>query len=223
MTNIRIAITSPNTFKYDGWRVLHGAEGGYNNPTGMPAVRPAYDAEIPVQMTEAVQLMSYALNGGRITKAKWRALYGSTVAFTNNQSWPEKVCRDYVNRLDLNAVNEYGNPSLPKLLKGIICGGMFVRGEKITDDKGTWLLVTPGIGAIDARKPIPDLDTILKNNWYFQGTTSGDKVYNLLPSDGQAKLIPYLLMEPTRYPFEWFERWKSNELPDPMRIYNGTN
>lgn len=229
--------------KYNGWYCLHASEGGYVNPVGLPAIRPSLDAYPPVNMTKEIQWMSYNLNEGRITKAKWRALYGSTVALTNGQSWYQKVCRDYVNGLDLNALDEFGNPSLPKLMKGLIFGGMFIRGESqysltqaiknivtMTRVKSfsafrksfisaltlpNVLLVTPGIGAIDAHQPIPSIATIKEKNWYMQCVTSGDRIWNILGSTIPL-LAPYILNVPSRYPLEWFKPWNRNYLPNPL-------
>lgn len=202
---------------YSGWRVLHAAEGGYPNPNGFPAVHPGDNANIPVQMTKEIQLMSYELNEGRITKLKWRALYGSTVAFTNGQSWYQRVCKDYVNNRDLLAMED-DKPSLPKLMKGIIMSGMFVRGDVIRDEGKDWLEVTPGIGAIDATKLLPTLQEIKDMGWYMRAITSADNPNNILGSTVPL-LVPYLLNAPTRYPLEWFEPWNEDFLPDPIKFY----
>ena len=208
--------TMPAPRRFTGLRVLHAGEGGpYVNPVGMPAVRPADKLSDyyprPVEMTKEIQLMSYALNDGRITKAKWRALYGSRTMLTNNQSWPEQVCRDYVNGLDLFVVG------LPKLMDGIICAGMFLpNAQKV----GNWVYCVPGRDAIDAGKPLPDIETIKANFWYFRCVTSGPHVYNILPEDGQIKLAPYVLSKTVRYPASWFARYEGDEPPDPMKFYS---
>lgn len=210
MTNLRVAISRSVEAqpRYTGWRVLHKQEGGYQeNPAGKPAVRPCADAE-PVEMTRDIQLMSYALHEGRITKDKWRALYGSGTMLTNNQSWPEQVCRDYVNSLDLTA------PALPKLMKAIICAGMFIRGRV----EGDWLVCEPGISAVDATKPIPDAATVKRNNWYFECVTSGDRIFNILGSPVPL-LAPYVLAKPVKYPLEWFSVWNETYLPDAKTVY----
>jgi hypothetical protein len=208
------ADVTPNRFT--GLRVLHAGEGGpYVNPVGMPAVRPADKlseyAPVAVPMTKEIQLMSYALNEGRITKDKWRALYGSRTMLTNNQSWPEQTCRDYVNGLDLFAVG------LPKLMDGLICAGMFLPNARKV---GEWVYCDPGVAAIDATKPLPTVEQIKANFWYFRCVTSGPHVYNILPEDGQIKLAPYVLSKTVRYPASWMVEWNETYPPDPAKFYN---
>lgn len=110
---------------YDGWRCLHQAEGGYPNPDHAPVVRPSLN--IPsVLFNEPMQKVSYKINEFNLlyTKQKWRATYNGYIAFTNGEGFDDSRAGprvDYVNRLDL------GMP-LPKLMKGILCGGGFYTG-----------------------------------------------------------------------------------------------
>jgi hypothetical protein len=117
-------------YKYNGWRCLHTAEGGYPNPDHMPIVRPSLNIA-SVNMTQPVQLVSFRV-GNRInplyTGMKWRSAHGGGIAFTNNQGFDDPGAGprvDYVNLEDL------GSP-LPKLMKGIICGGDFYTGTVST-------------------------------------------------------------------------------------------
>ena len=190
--------------RYVGWYCLHAIEGGFYNPVGMPAVRRDTNAP-PVEMNKYVQLMSYDLNEGRITKQKWRVLYGSNTMLTNEQSWEQVVCRDYVNGLNLDSLN------LPKLMYGILCGGMFVHARR----EGNYLVCEPGISAVDANKPIPDFRIVLENNWYFRCVTSGENIWNILGSTVPI-LAPYVLKVPVRFPIAWFKPWDRDYLPNPL-------
>ena len=205
--------TAPAPPAFIGWRCLHQKEGGLSNPDRMPVVRPSVNAP-PIKFTEAMQLLSYELNAFNplFTREKWCVVYGTGTAFTNQNGFLDDndIRADFVNRKNL------GEP-LPKLMKAIICGGMFIRGE-VT---GNQLRCIPGIHAIDASKAMPGIEEIKARNWYFTATTRrGARVNNFPQGMGQPVLIPYFLIEPVVYPLQWFERWESNELPDPLKVYH---
>lgn len=209
---IRISLSTKAVKTHTGWRCLHMAEGGYPHSVGDPAVRPAVNAP-PVDFTQALQLLSFNLNkhNPNFDGKNWRAVYWTDRAFTNEQGFdkPGDPRADYINRLDLTR-------PLPKLMKAIICGGYLVKGERV----GNQLIVTPGIGAIDANKPIPSVEYVLENNLYFTACTANSRgAYNFPQGEGLPVYIPYVLKEPTPYPIEWFEWWDSPEKPDPLRFY----
>lgn len=221
MDTIRISLgfSSP-AIRYTGFRCLHKGEGGYPNPEGMPIVRPSiYAPAIP--FTAEMQIRSFQLNrhNPNFTGDKWRGVYARGTAFTNENGFHDSDPRaDYVNNRDIT-----NPPKLPKLMKAIICGGMFIRGTVI----GNELICRPGIDAIDANKPIPTVEEILEKNWYFTATTGGENRVNNFPQGGGLPvLIPYFLIEPTPYPmidnngYTWFERWDREYLPNPLTIYN---
>lgn len=210
----------PNTViqkRYVGWRCLHQQEGGYPNPDGMPVVRPSENAS-PVLFTESMQRTSYQLNAFNpfFTGNKWRSVYDYKAAFTNQNGFGDSgdPRADYINRLDLTK-------PLPKLMKAIICGGMFIRGEVV----GSNLVCYPGVHAIDANKPMPSVGEIMVKNWYYVATTANQRgdgtwaVNNFPQGGGQNVLIPYALREPVTYPLSWFRRWEEDFLPDPLRYY----
>lgn len=219
----RSQIIQPPPIRYIGWRCLHEAEGGDASPDQMPVVRPSVNAE-PVDFNEGLQWLSYNLNkfNSNFTTWRWRAVYGNTVAFTNTAGFndPSDPRRDYINRLDLNARNN------PKLMKAIICGGSFFRGDAtnmvVKDGKivsGT-LWCIPGIHAIDANKPAPSVDEVIEKVWYFTATTrKGDRINNFPQGQGMPVYIPFILREPTPYPLVWFAKWEANFLPDPLKYY----
>lgn len=200
--------------KFIGWRCLHAAEGGYqSDPRGMPEIRPGLPSPDPVLFSKELQLLSWNLNRGNklYTKKNWRATYGNTVAFTNTQGFNKAgdPRADFVNMLNVKS-------PLPKLMKGIICGGMFVRGKDI----GSFLKMTPGLHAIDAAWLTPTLSEVLENNWYYEATTQYfGKMSHFPQGHGSAVYIPYVLREETTYPIEWFVPWEEDYLPDPLKIY----
>ena len=207
----RWTVTPPTSF-YDGFRCLHVPEGGYATPEGMPEVRPSVNAR-PVEFTKEMQLLAMDLNDFNplYTGAKYRSTYHNGIAFCNGNGYekPGDPRADHVNLRDLQE-------PLPKLMKGIICGGMFIRGQV----EGNLLVVYPGIHAIDAAKPIPPFLDVIERNWYFHATTwSGVRVNNFPQGAGQPVIVPYILREPTPYPLAWFARWQSSELPDHLKIY----
>lgn len=199
-------------YKYQGFRCLHMYEGGYPNPLGEPEVRPSVNAR-PVNFGRYEQWLSFNLANGRnpeITKARWRSIYDVGRAFTNEQGFSDDHSkRDWVNGIDLNASED------PKLMKAIICGGMFIRGEV----SGDYLVCRPGISGIDVNKTLPSLTEVLDKGWYFHAVRAGKIVYNFPQGQGGPVLIPYFLREVVTYPIAWFEPWNSNSLPDPQKFY----
>jgi hypothetical protein len=167
---------------YSGWRCLHQAEGGYPNPDHMPVVRPSLNiASVP--FNQPMQWASFKINRHNplFIGTKWRSTYNGGIAFTNNNGFddPDAGPRaDYVNGRDLLA-------QLPKLMKGIICGGGFYTGTPVLNltysiktlfssvAQRSFMIVkrnmqslltanvltmTPGIDAIDATKPYSNTD-----------------------------------------------------------------
>lgn len=200
--------------RYIGWRCLHEAEGGYNSDDrGMPEIRPALPNPLPVIFTRDLQWLSWNFNtyNPDFTKGNWRTVFGFTTAFTNGNGFnnPNDPRRDYVNGLNLDA-------PYPKLMKALICGGMFIRGEV----RGDNLHCIPGVHAIDANKPIPTIDVVREKNWYFVATTQYyGKVSNFPQGHGRHVYIPYALREEVTYPIAWFTEWAEDYLPDPLKIY----
>lgn len=210
----------PNTViqkRYVGFRCLHQQEGGYPNPDGMPVVRPSFDAPA-IPFTEPMQLLAFKMNAFNplFTGGKFRSTYNYWRAFNNGNGFqnPADPRADYVNRLSLDK-------PLPKMMKAIICGGMFIRGEVV----GNELVCRPGVHGIDVSKPMPTIAEVMEKNWYFVATTANQRgdgtwvVNNFPQGGGQNVLIPYFLKEPVKYPLSWFERWDESFLPDPLSYY----
>lgn len=186
--------------RYVGYRCLHAREGGFDgNPRGMPNVRRAEDAP-PVPFTPALQRLSWDLMVSKnptISRGQWEAVFDSDRAFTNRHGV------------------ETGDP---KLMDGIICAGMFTTAQR----EGDYLVMYPGIHAIDATKPLPSVQQILDNGWYFVANTGQGfaGAFHFPQGNGGPVYILYALVKPVRYPLEWWARWDSDHLPDPLR-YGG--
>lgn len=212
--NVLFPEDEPTVKKFIGWRCLHEAEGGYDSDSaGMPEVRPALPNPLPVEFTMRWQLLSWDMNKWNplFTKNNWRAVYGDTTAFTNGNGFGNKTDprADYINGLNIDKEN-------PKLMKAIICGGMFIRGEV----QGSNLVCKPGIHGISSSGPLPTVEEVMRKNWYFVATTQKDgKVSHFPQGHGKPVYIPYILRQVVTYPLKWFERWESDELPDPLKLY----
>lgn len=218
----RVRISFPGTTapkKYVGWRCLHVAEGGYLSDNGMPEIRPGWRnvdrrAEaLAVKMTSGIQWLSYNINfhNTYYTKSRWRAVHTFQRAFTNQNGFgdPTDPRVDYVNGRD------YGEEE-PKLMKALICGGMFIRG----DVDGAWLVCRPGFHAVDAGTVLPSVEEVMEKNWYFVATNQlNGNVSNFPQGGGKHVRMPYILREATSYPLRWFTRWEEDYLPDPLKIY----
>lgn len=193
--------------RFTGYRCLHYKEGGLPNPVGMPNVRPAENAP-PVPFTPELQDLSWrfmTFKNPTVSRDEWGGVFRSDTAFCND------------NGVETNHA---------KLMKATICSGMFIRGRV----ENGYLVCTPGIDAIDANKPLPSVQQILDNNWYFVATTGMGKegVFNFPQGDGGPIFVIYVLTEPVYYPIQKvdetgrytnFARWDADFLPDPLRYY----
>lgn len=198
--------------RYDGYRVLHLAEGGYDHKSGYPAVHPSVNAP-SIPFTESMQHLSYDLMkrvSPNITPVQWTRVFGDGTAMCNGQGFGNEVPRkNYIMMEDLDTESE-----LPKLMKAIIFSGTFIRGEKI----GSVLRCVPGIHGVDVSKPLPTIDAILHNNWYTYAV-SADLVSAAHFIAYTPTPIVYFLKDAVTYPIEWFTEWNDVYLPDPLKFY----
>lgn len=207
-----------NTQRFIGWRCMHNPD---FNPPNMPSVRPSHDEKgdktaPPIQFTEAMQWLSWQLMShlnSTISKKQWGAVYDGDRAYTNFNGWdsknkPNDQRRDYVQ-------DRYRDFDDPKLMDAIIMAGSFYRGM----EKGDLLWMYPGIHAIDANKPMPNIQTILDEVWYFASVNNTKNPSHFAQGNGYIVAVPYFLREPVSYPVSWFARWDSDELPDPLYVY----
>jgi hypothetical protein len=210
-----------STKKYIGWRVLHYAEGGYDNtPLDMPEVIPPID-QIGLPMTREIQQMSFDLMkhfNPAITKQLWTRVHDGDRAFTNHNGFGAKAMGKWGLSSRANFIlGEDIKNELPKYDKmGRVCGGMFIRG--IVQDG--FLACQPGIHGIDAKKPLPDIQTIIDNNWYFFAITRYEKSVGHFPQGkGGSVAIPFIFDREVKFPIKLFEKWESDELPDQLKLY----
>ena len=206
----------PPPATYDGWRCLHTIEGGRWVPEGMPEVRPPDNAGV-VNMTEAVQRMSYELMrrvNPTITPKNWTRVHDYDRAFNNGSGFRDAndLRANYITGEDLAS-------PLPQYDKaGRICGGTFIKG----DVSGSKLVLRAGVHGINADAPMPDVDTIIKNNWFTHAVSvnSDYTVISHFPQgNGGAVLVPLIFKGTITFPLAWFEHWRADEPPDPLKLY----
>lgn len=204
--------------KYVGWRVLHKAEGGYGKtPPGMPEVIPPED-QIGLSMTKEIQEMSFNLMthfNPAINKKSWTQVHHGHIAFTNYQGFGTEPKSggpraNFITGEDLDK-------ELPKYDKmGRVCGGMFIRGI----ERGDKLVCQPGVHGIDATKPLPSIQTIVENNWYFYAICFFPRNLDHFPQGkGAPVAIPFIFDREIVFPLSLLEKWEDDKLPDPLKIY----
>ncbi len=209
---------SSSAKKYSGWRVLHKAEGGYGKtPQGMPEVVPP-ENPVGIDMTKEIQRMSFELMkhfNPAITPELWSKVHEHDIAFTNYQGFkkPGDPRANFITGQDLNK-------ELPKYDKaGRICGGMFVTGI----ERGGKLVCQPGVHGIAANKPLPDIQTIVENNWYFYAISFHPRRVEHFPQGkGGPVAIPFIFDREIVFPISLFEKWEADTLPDPLKMYRPT-
>jgi hypothetical protein len=206
--------------KYSGWRVLHKAEGGYQKtPLGMPEVIPPNNP-VAVAMTEAIQRMSYSLMttmNAAITPALWSKVHDRNIAFTNYQSWGlDENTGEYHRRANF-VMGVDQSQELPKYDKAQrLCGGQFVRGRVVNDK----LVCVPGVDGIDVRYPLPSVAQIIERNWYlFAVSYHATRVEHFPQGQGGPVAIPFIFDREIEFDLNLLERWESDELPDPLKLY----
>ena len=202
--------------QYIGWRGLHSIEGGREPAyAGAPAVLPPIDT-YALPMNDSIQRMSFELMryfAPVIDGRKWRAAHGYAVAMNNgsqNGFDGGRAHADYINQRDLLE----GLPRYDKMQRNF--SGTFIRGDVVGDE----LICRPGIHGIDARGSMPDIETIVRNNWYVMACTSGQRIYNFPHGEGSPTVYPFIFDRPIRFPLHWFMRWEEDYLPDHLTPYN---
>lgn len=203
MTYVRLDITMADvpheTSFFRGYRCLHANEGGFVNPVGMPNVRRALN-QPPVEFTPELQDLSFDVmkaKNANITRTRWESVFAGDTAFTNRHGVE-------------------GND--PKLMDGIICAGMFTTAQI----EGDYVVMYPGVHAIDATKPLPSVQQVIDNGWCFVANTGqgASGAFHFPQGAGGQVCVIYALSAPARYPREWWGSWDSFRLPNPLR-YGG--
>lgn len=220
----------------DGWRGRHAETEGGRKPAyvGAPAIIPAEANDRAVPLTAAIQYMSYDLMVhfcSAVTRPRWRILHGHAIAMTNKGAgygYPDATfpLRDYVNKLDLLSVDDEGRPALPKYDKTRTYQGSFITGT--LRDGLIWC--EPDKDGIDANNFVYEpgtpeaaktLRTIIENGWYSIAIGTGDPPYHFRSQWGSGCLIayPFILSRPVGFKAEYFARWQSQGLPEPLKTY----
>lgn len=238
-------VPPPPAKRWVGFRALHEVEGGrVPEPTNAvpfpPAVIPPYSPTVALNMTEAIQWMSYDLMRhfcSAVTPTRWRILHRVAIAMNNGQAngfdggTPH---RDYINRKDLTAVKLNGSPDYPRYDK---CQRTF-EGSFITGVRdGNVIWCAPGIDAIDARSfkypartNVNDaptaaqkaiLDSIIEHGWYSTAVCAADPPFHFRGQWGSGCVIvyPFILDRAVSYEAKFFEPWDETFLPDPVKVY----
>lgn len=233
----RVEPQPPAPKRYVGWRGLFEVEGGRHVPTDVlanpPAVIPDYTGH-NTPLTKDIQLMCYDLQRhfcSVVTKARWRMpLHGHAFAMTNRAAgfgWPGTTLRDYVNGLDLNAVDDRGRPALPKYDKIRTFQGSFITGVQ----EGDLIWCQPGVHGIDANgftyvpgtpAAAATLQKIIDNHWYSIAVAVGNPPFHIRAQWGASCVIvfPFIFAQPVAYEAGFFGVWNETFLPEPVKIYS---
>lgn len=219
--NIHISVVSDGTPKYIGFRGLHILEGGrVPEAPKMPAVIPPID-QIALRMTREIQWMSYLLMQHfcpTLTPQIWTGVHKWDTAMNNGKQngydggYP---LRNYPKNENLDS--DYW-PSYDKMQRTF--EGTFIRGELVGDR----IICRPGIHGIDARAPLPTVETIVKNNWYVVAVNTGPdsnpgNVSHFSQGGEYPIVYPFIFDRDIAFPAAFFGEWRSNELPNPVQIY----
>jgi hypothetical protein len=65
-------------------------------------------------------------------------------------------------------------------------------------------------------------DFDLDNNWYLYAVTlfhPATKVGHFPQGQGGPVVMPFIFANEIEFNLSWFEKWESDELPDPLRMY----
>ena len=206
----------PPSASFDGWRVKHKIEGGWpNTPPLMPEVMPPLNYG-KVAMTREIQQLSYDLMvrfNSQITPKKWTQVHDHDRAFTNFSGFAKEgdPRRNYITGENLSS-------PLPEYDKAQrVCGGSFVRGVA----QNGKLYCTPGIHGIDASAPLPDVQTVIDNNWFIYAVYIGsnDNIYHFPQGFGGPVVIPFIFSNVIEFGLQYFEKWTGDTLPDPLKVY----
>lgn len=213
---VQTAEPTPTPIRFKGWRCLHTIEGGRWVPPGMPEERTPINA-LALPMTEAIQRMSYALMkraNSTITPTQWTRVHDYDRCFNNGQGFrdPNDLRANYITGEDLKS-------PLPKYDKAMrLCGGTFVTGRA----NGGVLECAAGVDGINADSTLPNVDEIIRRNWYVVAVSVNNDYTNIShfpQGNGGPVLVPFIFRGTITFPLEWFEPWDDVVLPHPLKIY----
>lgn len=222
---VTLALSHPvSSTLYDGYRIKHWAETADHPPIdGRPEINVL--VESAVYMTEPIQRLCFDLFYSQIkgylsyedAKRKWRVLYDYMRAFTNKTGFNGEDVGlaprwDYVNGLNAGA-------ELPAFDKVRVCSGAFIKGY----ERDGYLIV-------QTLNPdsVPDLVWLLEHpQFYFHAVLAYTQAAQNFPQGqrwvgdtGLPVLVPLFSRVEAKIHLSKVERWISNKLPNPYRIYS---
>lgn len=191
-------------------------------PPSMPEVVPPIDVSA-LEMTEAIQRLSYSLMlrvNTNIPSKTWRNLHRHDKAMNNgtqNGYDGGTPHADYINNLDKTA----SLPRYDKQQRGF--GGSFFTAV----DMGDRVRCDPGIHGIDARVVTManwdvKAEEAYQNGWYVTAVNINDDgtvISHFAQGMGGAVVYPFIFNRPIYFWKSDIERWESDSLPDPLKIY----
>lgn len=239
--------TPPPTQTFEGYRWLHGVEGGRMPPPGMPEIVPPIEVHA-LEMTEVIHWLAYRLQQRfcpPYTGQRHRKAHTHDRAMTNK---PQNGYdggirhRDYVNNRDLGS--GITNTNYDKMQRGF--GGSFFRAV----DEGDRLRCDPGVHGLHAgaiKKYLSDfgdpnnpaaavamlayvdglVNFCIKEKWYVSAVSIGANDFADISYFPQAYIdgvqypmvYPFLFDRPIYFRVEEAVTWKDTQLPNPLKIY----
>ena len=227
-------VPPPPVSKVTGWRCKWTAEGGNDNPLGMPAVTPSQfngqKVAPAIPFTQGMQQLALDVMMSKnyvLNRTKASVIYDRNVAFCNTQGWGfTKDRSEYIHRRNY-FLGEDLSDEYSKIEDGIICsGGLY----NLQDRADGHLWAVPGVSGIDVNQPLPTVSQVFANGWYFYATSNTAKPshfpqgWNGLPDDDPnvyygPVILPYFLSVEIPYTKAYFKWWEGTERPDPLRYY----
>lgn len=229
--NLEITLTprGQTSGHYDGWRFIHPAEGGNDVDPGMPSVIAPVDT-YKVDMTEAIQKMSYALMlyfDPFMDGNTWHNLHGCAVAMNNqNKGFIQsqyncgELHPDYINGTNLKAPTPLAYDKAGRQMSG-----NFVTGSvQWRADVGDVVRCMPGVDCIDANASMPTVREIVDRNWYVVAINNTKPPSHFAQGyhEGVQYWIayPFISAKPVDFLSRYLQRWQGSALPDPVKVYN---
>ena len=206
--------TPPPPTRITGWRFLHRAEGGRDNPDNMPEIRNA-SPDIVTEMTKGVQLLAWGVLtklNPLLTKNKYQDIHKHNLAMNNgaaNGYLGGTLHADWINLLDLTK----SNPNYDKT-RGY--GGQLFQGY----DWGDYVRVVPGIHCINPRS-LPTVQEVIDRRWYSLAVNvaANGNVSDFAQGNGGVIAYLWISAEDAYFPKSWLQWWDADFYPDHLKMY----
>ena len=187
------------------YRVLHELELG-GKRRSMPEVFPFFDNHF-TPLNRGLQLLHKAINSS-MTNDKWRAFWGYTRAFDNNQGYgmPGDPRADFVNNRDTKEE--------PIKQEALVCGGALLAMKYIQDG---WLYPE----YIDGHDPAPTAPYVLFWPWlHFTAINiRSNGLPGMFPPGMENAQVLLLAYKPIRIHLSKVVLWTGTQPPDPYKVY----